>query len=152
MNHSTKWLVGLSAIAFPSAFIILMLQIILIIAPMSWWIEYESVEPLSDKILTGTKPRFISTLVVRRACDLKYNDVVFCRQDGVEKYTYTHQYPSASYGKQVGKEQNEWVYGHKVWNVSKCYLKANIILQLPFSVTKTQTVISDPFSVVNEIK
>lgn len=148
MTKETKWLVGLSCIAIPSALVFLFLQIALLLAPMSWWIVYESVEPLSDKVMVGTKPRFLSKVTVNRKCNLHYNDILFCKPDGAEKFTYTQEYFSTTYGKQLGREENEWQYGHKVWTQGKCYLKSNIILRLPFSVEKVQTYISKEFEVV----
>ena len=151
MKKDAKWLVGLSVIAFPAAFIVLLLQIVLIIAPYEWWVEYHSVEPLSDKILTGSKPRFESKLTVRRSCSVEYNDVLFCKNDGKEKFVYTYEYSSKSYGKTPGKEENEWIYQRHIHDVSECYLRSTIILHLPFGIEKTQIVTSSPFSIVDKM-
>jgi len=152
MNISTKWLIGLSLIAIPSAFIVLLLQIVVGLAPMDWWIEYQSVEPLSDKILTGTKPRFVSKLTVRRPCSVRYSDVLFCKQEGQEKFVYTYEYLSRSYGKTVGTEENEWIYQQEVYDPGECYLKSVIILDLAFDIEKTQVLKSNIFSAVNKIE
>lgn len=147
MSKDTKFFVRLSFVVFPLAFLLLFMQVALLVSPMSWWIEYEDVIPLADKIGVGTKPRFKSVVEINKECNLHYNDIMFCKPDGMEKFTYSSEYFSTTYGKKPGKEENEWTYGHKLWDIGECYLKSNIILMLPFGVEKVQTVIGAKFRV-----
>ncbi len=141
-------MVWTSAVIVTIAMLVSGMQFYYLLMPMSHWILYDDVVPVSD-IDAGEYPRFLSVLeVFEGKVNLKYNDILFCKMEGEDTFTYYSEYKSNSYGKRpVGKEYNEWRYGHPVNRPGECYLKSNIVLKLPFGVERVQTIMGESFRV-----
>ncbi len=147
MSNSNKVMTWFSFAVVAIALSISGSQMYYLFMPITYWFHYSSVEPVGD-IVVGEKPKFLSTMEAFKDINLKYNDISFCKYNGEEKFTYKNEAPSSSYGKAPsGVEVNEWEYGHTIDFPGECYLKANIILQLPFGIERVQTVVSDKYKV-----
>ncbi len=149
MTRSFKTMINFSAVVLTVAMLISAIQLFYLFTPMKYWIEYKSVEPLHD-VKVGESPKFRSIVETYRKANIKFNDILFCKFEGEEEFDYYVNYKSKSYGKKpVGLEKNEWTFHPAVPLVGECYCKSNIILQLPFGISRVQSIKGDVFKITD---
>jgi len=123
-------------------------QLFYLFMPMSFWTEYESVEPAKLEFKVGEPTKHISIAETFRKCNVKFNDVLFCKFNGEEEFDYYENYESGSFGKVPrGREKNDWTFHPAVPLTGECYNKSNIILRLPFGIERVQTLKGAVFKV-----
>lgn len=119
------------------------------LSPVSWYFQYSSVEPVTVPIEIGAN--FIlmeSRLKVNTDGNMTWNDVLRCHQDN-GLFTFFSNYDSNAEIVYKGDERLvQWYYRGKLpTQPSHCRLDSTITRELPFGISKQQTISSKVFEI-----
>lgn len=116
-------------------------------SPTDWYFTYSSVEPVASPVEIDSDYILMeSTLEVLIDGNLRWNDVLRCRQlDGL--FTFYSQYDTSADMVYRGAERKtQWEYrGYIPDNPSVCRMDSTITRVLPFGIEKQQTLSSKEF-------
>lgn len=121
------------------------------IMPMSFWIEYQSIEVPAKVLSLGEPPVFVShaTGSTERSADIEWNDVLRCNFDeNGHGFKYLSNYESSvtAYKPEESVRATSWQYNSAVPDSPAiCYLDSTITLILPYGIEKHQNVITNRF-------
>jgi len=147
MNKFTKTISNFALFAVVVGLMLSAVQAFYMFMPMTFWIEYKSVEPMSD-FKVGELPKFVSIVETYRDSNVMFSDVLFCKFTGEEEFDYYVEYKSGSFGKKPeGIETNQWTFHPAVPLAGECYCRSSIILQLPFGINRVQKIRGKVFEV-----
>jgi len=120
------------------------------VMPMSFWVDYVSIEPVACDIDCGDTIRFISKRHVARPVFATWSDVVWCF-DANGKKVYTQDFESSGELTPGGKEEAVWIYDEPLPCARTCYLESTTTLHLPYNITRTRTLTSKQFTSMTDV-
>lgn len=136
------------ALLLPIAYFLITFMIFTL-APISYWVEYRSVEPSKSVYSVGEDIYFMSDRDINRTVRVDFVDILYCSLDSVGNSTYYANYNSSSVvqkGSIVSLVGWRWG-GSAPDEPATCYLVAGIDVQLNSLIHKYVKIKSSNFRI-----
>lgn len=121
-------------------------NLILRVAPASYWFEYESVEPLHTNFDIGETLQFVSKFERYRPVNFTFNDTLYC--DNGNGFAYYSNYVSSSIRNMPKKDISIWNY-NAIYPQQKstCKLRSVITHTIDRGYKKSQEIDGPEFTI-----
>lgn len=121
------------------------------LTPASNFFKYISLTPVKEEFLTNEKPTFTTKSVYYKANDMKWNDILYCFDEGklilvdTQSSEANHFIPKRGLGV---ISEIDWIYKGALPSFkTECYIKSNITMVLDFQVKKVAEVETTKFKI-----
>ena len=130
--------------------VFLLVYLFFLLMPMSYWVEYRSVEPFYLVVNHKGNQSFVSDRVIKRKINGTYNDILHCESYGFGNARYYQD--SRRINNPPGDAKLIWMFDKRLSGPDVCYGEHNISIDLPFGITKETKIIGARFKIDKELK